>query len=408
MKNKIRGVAVLSALLFLLFQFTGCAEPTGTFDNRGMIPAETVSFPGTSLPVPFSEYETYAVLAASYDLIGETSSATATGTDLVLSWSSKKEEGSAAITVALSVALTHPGAIDLPEKTLIFSVDGREEKIPVPAMKSNAGGREILLERTYPKTVLNNGEIMEFSASFDYRQSVMVTDYYGAVVPVFLTKLETKARIPLGDVPETLSGKALLPVNNVMQTPELPNGCEITALTIVLNYYGFSVDKLTMADTYLPKEEDTYTADFYKTFAGNPRNQWRAFGCYSPVIVKSAEDYLTAVGKRDAYEVSDISGASPEELYLLLDAGCPVVVWMTQYIDATPKILKTWTAADGEEMNWKHPLHCVVLIGYDRVANTVTIADPLVGIVSHNATTFALRYKQLGTQAVLVRPLAGE
>lgn len=32
-----------------------------------------------------------------------------------------------------------------------------------------------------------------------------------------------------------------------LQTPELPTGCEITALTMVLNYYGFSVDKTTMA-----------------------------------------------------------------------------------------------------------------------------------------------------------------
>ena len=402
MKNKICGAAVFLALLLLL---SGCSEPTGSFDNSGISSASPTSFPGTSLPIPIADYESYETLAASYDLIGETSSATATGTDLVISWSTKKETGSAAISVVLSVALTHSEAIELPEKTLLFSVDGKTEKIPVPALKSDAGGREILLERTYPKTVLNNGEIMELSASLDLRKSVMVTDYYGAVVPVFLTRLEAKARIPLGDIPGELSGNALLPVNNVWQNPELPNGCEITALTIVLNYYGFPVDKLTMADTYLPKEEDTYTANFYKTFAGNPRNQWRAFGCYSPVIVRSAEDYLTAVGSRGAYEVSDISGASPEELYTLLDKGCPTVVWITQYIDATPRILKTWTAADGEEMNWKHPLHCVVLIGYDRQNNTVTIADPIAGIVSHNATTFALRYKQLGTQAVLVRPL---
>lgn len=38
----------------------------------------------------------------------------------------------------------------------------------------------------------------------------------------------------------------------IMQMPELPTGCEITALTMVLNYYGFDVDKVTLATEYLP------------------------------------------------------------------------------------------------------------------------------------------------------------
>ena len=77
---------------------------------------------------------------------------------------------------------------------------------------------------------------------------------------------------------------------------------------------------------------------------------------------------------------------------------------MTQYIDKTPAILKTWTAYNGKAMNWKHPLHCVVLIGYDLDAQTVTIADPMVGIVSHPLSLFELRYLQLGSQAVIVTP----
>ena len=34
--------------------------------------------------------------------------------------------------------------------------------------------------------------------------------------------------------------------------PELPTGCEITALTMVLNYYGYAADKTVMASKYLP------------------------------------------------------------------------------------------------------------------------------------------------------------
>lgn len=33
----------------------------------------------------------------------------------------------------------------------------------------------------------------------------------------------------------------------IIQNPELPTGCEITALTMVLNYYGYPADKIVMA-----------------------------------------------------------------------------------------------------------------------------------------------------------------
>ena len=49
------------------------------------------------------------------------------------------------------------------------------------------------------------------------------------------------------------SRQCILPVNTIYQKPELPNGFEITSATIVLNYLGFNVSKVTMADTYLHK-----------------------------------------------------------------------------------------------------------------------------------------------------------
>ena len=41
----------------------------------------------------------------------------------------------------------------------------------------------------------------------------------------------------------------------IFQMPELPTGCEITALTMVLNYYGMEADKVEMATKYLPTQE---------------------------------------------------------------------------------------------------------------------------------------------------------
>ena len=52
----------------------------------------------------------------------------------------------------------------------------------------------------------------------------------------------------------------------INQHPELPTGCEATALTMVLNYYGFGADKLDIADNYLPKGPVGST-DFRVAFA---------------------------------------------------------------------------------------------------------------------------------------------
>ena len=41
----------------------------------------------------------------------------------------------------------------------------------------------------------------------------------------------------------------------IFQMPELPIGCETTALTMVLNYYGMEADKIEMATKYLPTQE---------------------------------------------------------------------------------------------------------------------------------------------------------
>ena len=75
-----------------------------------------------------------------------------------------------------------------------------------------------------------------------------------------------------------------LNVSNILQNPEMPTGCEITSLTIDLNYL-FPDDGITkqyMADNYL----DTAvigTASPNDAFLGSPYSS-HSYGCYAPVI----------------------------------------------------------------------------------------------------------------------------
>ena len=56
-----------------------------------------------------------------------------------------------------------------------------------------------------------------------------------------------------------------LAVNLIKQMPELPTGCEITAVTMMLQYAGQPVDKVTLA------HEMPYDAsDWNKGFVGDP------------------------------------------------------------------------------------------------------------------------------------------
>src|SRR5690625_3112731 len=42
-----------------------------------------------------------------------------------------------------------------------------------------------------------------------------------------------------------------LSLNTILQYPELPNGCEVTALASVLNYHGYKTTKMELAEKYL-------------------------------------------------------------------------------------------------------------------------------------------------------------
>lgn len=84
--------------------------------------------------------------------------------------------------------------------------------------------------------------------------------------------LTTTTAMTLPTEPEVLSTDSCeLAVTPVLQNPELPTGCEITALTMALNYAGYPVDKLTMADQYLIRS-DPYLTTFGEAFVGSPHD----------------------------------------------------------------------------------------------------------------------------------------
>lgn len=104
------------------------------------------------------------------------------------------------------------------------------------------------------------------------------------------------------DQDEVVVTEMNLPVDTVLQEPELPNGCEVTSLASVLHYYGYEVDKTVLSDKYLPKlpfevkNGKLYGADPYNAYAGEPRSRNQGFFSYVPPIIETVNRYFKEVG----------------------------------------------------------------------------------------------------------------
>lgn len=205
---------------------------------------------------------------------------------------------------------------------------------------------------------------------------------------------------------QTESGSKVLDVENILQKPELPTGCECVSLTMVLNYLGYAADKLDIARYHLPKmpfyweEGELYGADFRVCFAGDPEEP-DAYGCYAPCIEAAAESFLSS-GGYDA-EARDITGTGFEELLTdYIDEDKPVLIWVTSNDLHETEPTAVWKTPGGEEVQWRSYEHCVVLTGYDEDNSLIYVSDPLYGNTFYDRKRIQERYMDMGQQAVCI------
>ncbi|MDL2294010.1 C39 family peptidase [Ruminococcaceae bacterium OttesenSCG-928-D13] len=194
-------------------------------------------------------------------------------------------------------------------------------------------------------------------------------------------------------------------VELVTQTPELPNGCEATSLTMVLNYLGFEADKLTIAYDYIPRQDFEYS--YYSLTGGNPETVYAGdpatdmgFYCFPPVVAEGANLYLEAQGSD--LRARDISGADESQLVEQLLAGRPVVLWKTLYSQpAETREDLAWIRSDTGELYIPYVnLHVVVLHGFD--ADYFYMNDPYGEVVRVERELVMAGYEELGSRALVI------
>ncbi len=211
-----------------------------------------------------------------------------------------------------------------------------------------------------------------------------------SVFPKLSTEDLVKLRI--ASIMKTKPGKTgSISVEALEQYPELPTGCEAVALTIALNALGCKLEKTEIAEEYL-QYDDNYVIGF----CGDPFSDGGA-GVMPIGIIATVDNYVKATGaKIYAYNSSHMPLS---DLYKFIDAGCPVVMWTTYYMDE-PWFTGESIDYDGETYQWYNNEHCVALYGYDRSDGTVDIADPLRGAVTVNADEFERINHEIGGWSV--------
>lgn len=183
----------------------------------------------------------------------------------------------------------------------------------------------------------------------------------------------------------------------VLQEPELPTGCEVVSLAQTLNHLGFDIDKVELADNFMPIDYEG-AVTMKQAYVGDPKAN-NGFGCNSPVIVQTADKYFASIDS-PCYG-ADITGHDMNELYYHLTMNRPVIVWITMNLSESHPNYK-WTAGNGEEFWFADYQHCATLYGYDLDQGIVYVADPLKGNTTYSEDRFSYIYEIMGKQAVII------
>lgn len=188
--------------------------------------------------------------------------------------------------------------------------------------------------------------------------------------------------------------EAMLDTEELLQNPELPTGCESVAVTDALLVLGFDLEKTDFAENYL-----TFGEDVMWDYVGDPAEEDGA-GIFPPGLTNCTNEYLRQ--QKSDYVAYNTMGVPFEDLFKLIDAGYPVLIWTTMDYEL-PLLDDVAYEYEGEYYFWYQLEHCVMLCGYDLGERTVTINDPLEGIVTLGLEQMEEIYNETGKLSMTIK-----
>jgi uncharacterized protein YvpB len=192
---------------------------------------------------------------------------------------------------------------------------------------------------------------------------------------------------------------ALLDAPLVRQLPELPSGCEVTSLTMLIQYFGLQKDKMELVPemkrdkTPMKRGKDgsiAYWGNPNSGFVGEISGSGKGFGVYHTALFELEKKYIP--------KAVDLTNQPFAKLEQQLREGIPSVVWTTINYQVPEK----WTV-------WDTPLgpiqttfmeHAVLLVGFDQ--QYVYVNDPLSGQAKMkiDKEQFIYTWEAMGRQAL--------
>ncbi|MCM3402911.1 MULTISPECIES: C39 family peptidase [Cytobacillus] len=202
-----------------------------------------------------------------------------------------------------------------------------------------------------------------------------------------------------------IKDQVLLDVSVIKQFPELPRGCEVTSLAMLLQYKGVKTNKITLAQK-IKKNSVPLKKEGGKIFWGDPNEGFvgdmysyknPGLGVYHKPIRELAEEYLPD-------QIVDLTGKDFVELQTYLSLGIPIwIITNTSYNELPDSSFVKWFTPNGEiKITYKE--HSVLITGYDE--NSIYFNDPIDGMKNKSISKgeFLAAWKQMGSQAVTYLP----
>lgn len=158
-----------------------------------------------------------------------------------------------------------------------------------------------------------------------------------------------------------------VPIDN--QFPDYPNGCEVTSLSMLLNYYDVKVTKDTLAHhiKYVSSfEGGKYRGNPNKGFVGYMTIANAGWCVYNKPLYDVAHKYTN--------RISNYTGHSFIQVMKLVSKGHPVLIITT--LDFRPvKDMQTWDTHQGK-VKVTPSSHACVITGYNKKKQIVYVNNP--------------------------------
>lgn len=166
-----------------------------------------------------------------------------------------------------------------------------------------------------------------------------------------------------------------LNIQNILQKPLLPNGCEVVSLSIVLNHLGYSIEPIDLYYEFMPRS-DIYDGNPMYTYLGDATDD--GLGCYAPCVVETGNNFLKE--KKGSHRVYDVSGKDLSEYKKYINDGIPVIMWGLINMNGNDSLVLN-SYYMGEKVVWHSHSHCLVLIGYTE--HGYVFCDPIEGVIEY-------------------------